>query len=134
MTRLRGKLIAAARAARRKAYAPYSGYEVGAAIASSGRRGDVFTGANVENASFGATICAERVALLGAVAAGHRKFSALAVVTPGRVPAPPCGMCLQSLAEFCGDLEVYLAAAEGGKVIETSLRRLLPVRFAGPVS
>ena len=126
-------LIAAARKARRNAYAPYSGYDVGAAIATSGERPRIFTGANVENASFGATVCAERVALLEAVASGHRAFSAIAVVTPGKEPAPPCGMCLQVLSEFCDDLVIYLAAAGSRKIVETRLSTLMPSGFRGPI-
>jgi len=126
---MRGRmLIERARDARKRAYAPYSGYEVGAALVTR-KTGKVFTGANVENASYGATVCAERVAVWSALAAGQSKFSALAVVTPGTEPAPPCGMCLQVLSEFCDDLEILLAAAESDEVIETSLAELMPLQF-----
>jgi len=123
-------LVEKAREARAHAYAPYSGYGVGAALATAGTDPVTFTGANVENASYGATVCAERVALYAAVAAGHRDFSAIAVVTPGPEPAPPCGLCLQALSEFCEDLVVYLATADGGEVVQTSLQELLPTRFS----
>ena len=123
-------LVEKAREARGNAYAPYSGYAVGAAIATAGTEPATFTGVNVENASYGATVCAERVALYAAVAAGHRDFSAIAVVTPGPEAAPPCGLCLQALSEFCDDLVVYLATADGGEVRETSLQELLPTRFS----
>jgi cytidine deaminase len=123
-------LVDRAREARKNAYAPYSGYSVGAAIATAGADPATFTGANVENASYGATVCAERVALHAAVAAGHRDFAAIAVVTPGPEAAPPCGLCLQALSEFCDDLVIYLAAADGGEERQTSLQELLPTRFS----
>ena len=122
-------LVEKAREAQLSAYAPYSGYRVGAAIATAGTDPETFTGANVENASYGATVCAERVALHAAVAAGHRDFSAIAVVTPGPQAAPPCGLCLQALSEFCDDLVIYLATTDGGDVGQTSLQQLLPTRF-----
>ncbi len=122
-------LIAAAREARGNAYAPYSRYEVGAAVSTPSPCPETFAGANVENASYGATICAERAAVVQAISAGYRALSAIAVVTPGKVPAPPCGMCLQVLSEFCDDMVVYLAAADGRKVVETRLSALLPDRF-----
>jgi len=127
---VKGWLVEKAREARKNAYAPYSGYCVGAAIATSGTDPATFTGVNVENASYGATVCAERVALHAAIAAGHRDFSAIAVVTPGPEAAPPCGLCLQVLSEFCDDLVIYLATADGAEVRETSLQELLPTRFS----
>ncbi len=127
MKDIRTRLIEQARLARAMAYAPYSGYEVGAAVAAT--NGVIYWGCNVENASYGATLCAERVAVFTAVAAGQRSFSAIAVVTPGADPAPPCGMCLQVLSEFCDDLPVYLAAAGSERVIDTSLDVLFPSRF-----
>jgi cytidine deaminase len=123
----REELIERAGRARANAHAPYSRYEVGAAVLASD--GSVFTGANVENASFGATVCAERVAVLSAVAAGRRAFAAIAIVTPGAEPAQPCGLCLQVLAEFCDDLDVWCAAADSGAVRATTLRALMPSRF-----
>ncbi len=102
-------LVAAARAVRAQAYAPYSRYRVGAAALSDGV---VFSGANVENASYGLSVCAERVAILQAAAAGHRKVREVAVVTAGGGGAAPCGACRQVMAEF-GVEKVYLAGRQG---------------------
>ena len=94
--------------AARRSYSPYSQFAVGAALLTDG--GKVYTGCNVENASYGMTICAERVAVLKAVSEGHRKFKALAVVGGRGKAVPPCGACLQVLAEFCSpDFPIYLA-------------------------
>lgn len=117
------QLIAAAKQARENAYAPYSGYKVGAAILSSD--GEIFTGVNVENASYPAGICAERAALSAAVTAGKRKFLAVAVVAEAGVT--PCGVCRQMLSEF-GDMWVITASA-GEKAVSTTLSRLLPSAF-----
>ncbi|CAN5890628.1 cytidine deaminase [soil metagenome] len=106
-------LLEVARAAREAAYAPYSGFKVGAALRAAD--GTVFSGANVENAAFSPTICAERVALPAAVVAGHRDFLALAVVGGGDGPCTPCGVCRQMLYEFAPDL-IVLAAGETGAV------------------
>lgn len=115
-----------ARAARRNAHAPYSGFRVGAAVLA---RGEVFRGANVENASYGLTICAERAAIAAAASAGARRLDAVAVASGTEEPTPPCGMCLQTLAEFAGpSLPVLLAGARGAKV-ETTLGALLPRAF-----
>jgi cytidine deaminase len=122
----RDVLLERAREARLRAHAPYSGFEVGAAVATPG---GVHAGCNVENASFGATVCAERVAVFCAVAAGETELLALAVVAPGEEPVPPCGACLQVLAELADDLPVYLGAAGSERVIATSLGELLPMRF-----
>lgn len=103
-------LVAAARHAREHAIAPYSGFRVGAALQAGDGR--VFTGCNVENASYGLTVCAERVALLKALSEGVREFSALVVVAESDTPTPPCGPCRQLLWEYCGDIPVILADLE----------------------
>lgn len=100
-------LVVAARRARRRAVARYSQFKVGAALETAD--GTVITGCNVENASYGLTICAERVAMFSALAAGHRRFRRIAIVADTIAPTPPCGACRQILWEFGGDLEVILA-------------------------
>ncbi|MGE5549712.1 MAG: cytidine deaminase [Bacteroidota bacterium] len=120
------ELIAAARAAREYAYAPYSGFKVGAALLAG--TGNVYTGCNIENASYGATICAERVAIAKAVSAGDRTFTALAVVADGPEPVAPCGFCRQFLAEFGLETIVHMANLHGD-VSRWKLRELLPVAF-----
>jgi cytidine deaminase len=121
-------LEAAARAARENAYAPYSEYRVGAALLAEDGR--VFAGCNVENASYGLCQCAERSAIGAAVAAGARRFVAIAVVTGGATPATPCGMCRQVLAEFPPRFPVRCVSIDGG-VLETDTAALLPLGF-GP--
>jgi len=104
------RLLAAARAVRERAYAPYSRYPVGAAVLAGG---EVFAGCNVENASFGASLCAERAAVVQAVSAGQRRIEGIAVAT-GREPAGyPCGMCRQVLHELGPDIWVAVAGASG---------------------
>ena len=119
-------LVVAARRARRNAVAPYSRFQVGAALETAG--GVVITGCNVENATYGLTICAERVAMFAALAAGHRRFRRIAVVADTTAPTPPCGACRQILWEFGGDLEVILAnlRREAGRY---RLSDLLPMPF-----
>ena len=121
------ELVGAARAAREQAYAPYSQYRVGAAVKTADGR--VFTGCNIENASYGLSICAERVAVFSAVAAGAREITTVAVVTADG--GTPCGACRQVLAEFVpasGDLTVLLADS-GGSTRETTFTALLPEAF-----
>jgi cytidine deaminase len=101
------RLVEAARAGREFAMAPYSRFKVGAALLST--NGRIFTGCNVENASYGLTVCAERVALLKALSEGERSFSLIAVCAEPEAPTPPCGPCRQLLWEYCGDLPVVLA-------------------------
>lgn len=120
------ELIAAAEAARAKAYAPYSGFTVGAALKTAAGR--IFTGANVENVSYGLSLCAERVAIAKAVAEGEREFDVLVVATEGAGSASLCGACRQFLAEFSPGCRVVTAA--GGRVVgDQSLRELLPHAF-----
>jgi cytidine deaminase len=121
-----GPVVAAARLARRGAYAPYSGFRVGAAVLAGGR---VFTGANVENASYGLTVCAERVAVAAAVVAGERALDEVAVASGTSPPAPPCGMCLQTLAEFAGPELVVTLLGTGGSRVATTLGALMPRAF-----
>ena len=120
------KLVAAARRARRHAHAAYSNFKVGAALEASD--GTIITGCNVENATYGLTICAERVAMFKALSEGHRKFTRVVVVADTDAPTPPCGACRQILWEFGGDLEVILAnlRRETGR---HQLRDLLPLPF-----
>jgi len=122
----RDELVRAARVVREKAYAPYSNYKVGAALLAED--GSIFTGCNVENASYPAGICAERAAVAKAVSEGNRQFVAIAVATiNGGVP---CGICRQVMNEFAPDLLVILAD-ETGIASEATLRELLPRAF-GP--
>ena len=121
-------LIAAATAARERAYAPYSSFLVGAALL--GEDGLTYPGCNVENASYGLTICAERNALWGAVARGQRRFRAIAIVTDASPPAMPCGACRQVLRELAPALPI-VAANLAGERVETTLVELLPLSF-GP--
>ena len=100
-------LVAAARAAREQAVATFSGFKVGAAVETAD--GTIVTGCNIENASYGLTICAERVAIFKALSEGHRNFVRIAVVADTESPTPPCGACRQIIWEFCGDVEVTLA-------------------------
>jgi cytidine deaminase len=120
------ELVRAARAARRNAYARYSGYAVGAAVL--GRNGRIYRGCNVENASYGLTVCAERSAFFQAVADGCRSFAALAVATEDG--GPPCGACLQVAREFGPGLPILIAAARGG-AREAVLEDFLPRPFIG---
>ena len=121
------ELVQAAAEARKQAYAKFSNYKVGAALLAED--GSIFSGCNVENSSFGLTICAERAVVAAAVAAGRRNFQALALVSNRQ--GPPCGACRQVLAEFCGDdFPIQIASAENlGEVKEFPLGELLPEAF-----
>lgn len=119
-------LIEAARQARERAYAPYSHFQVGAALLS--QSGHIFTGCNIENASYGLTICAERVAIFKALSEGSQQFSKLAVVTDTEALTPPCGACRQIIWEFCGDIPVILANLHGQRQ-QCWMRKLLPHPF-----
>lgn len=122
-------LVTRARKVRLRAYAPYSGYLVGAAILT--RRGKVYAGCNVENATYGATICAERNAVLQMVAAGDREPIACAIVTAGSKPGTPCGICRQTLIEFAPDLPIELVAVSEARSVRRRVRLadLLPDAF-----
>ncbi len=123
-------LIAAAQKAAEHAYSPYSHYRVGAALLAAD--GTISTGCNVENASYGLTICAERAAVFKAVGEGARKFKALALVAgTHEQPGTPCGACRQVLAEFCDpDMLVICAALDGTVTVCTTLGQLLPHGFS----
>ena len=122
-------LILAASAAAERAYVPYSHYKVGAALVTAS--GEVFTGCNIENASYPAAICAERTALVKAVSEGHREFSQLVVVT--RDGGAPCGVCRQMLFEFAPELPITLVRLDGAIVLQSQLNDLLRYGF-GPSS
>lgn len=121
------QLVSIARTAQGSAYAPYSSFPVGAALLSADGR--VFTGVNVENASYGLSVCAERNAIAGAVAEGAREFVALAVVTNSENPTMPCGVCRQVLWEFAKNLRVIVEGREGGGRVETTIADLFPLPF-----
>ena len=122
----RDALLDAAAAAMERAYAPYSTFRVGAALL--GADGSMHPGCNVENASYPASICAERGALLGAVARGVREFDALVVATEAGEPTPPCGQCRQMLVEFAPDLEI-ISRTRAGAQRSWRLSELLPHPF-----
>ncbi|HTU26113.1 MAG TPA: cytidine deaminase [Pirellulales bacterium] len=125
-TAQRRQLLDTAMATRERAYAPYSGFRVGAAVLTTS--GKIYGGCNVENASFGLTLCAERVALAAAVAAGDGELLAMAVALAGG--AMPCGACRQFAAELRGDLPILVIdAAQPDRVVETNLSALLPAQF-----
>jgi cytidine deaminase len=119
-------LIAAALAARAHAFAPYSKFLVGAALEDA--EGRIHTGCNVENATYGLTVCAERVAVLKAISEGVRKFRRVAIAADTATLTPPCGACRQILWEFCGDIEIILANPRG-KTETYRLKDLFPKPF-----
>jgi cytidine deaminase len=120
------ELLAAGRRARRYARAAYSNFKVGAALATPG--GAIITGCNVENASYGLGLCAERVAMFKALSEGHRRFTRIAIVADTDAPTPPCGACRQILWEFGGNLEVILANPRR-EIARYHLGDLLPLPF-----
>jgi len=122
------QLLEAARAVRLNAHAPYSHFLVGAAI--EGADGRIFTGCNVENATYGLTVCAERVAVFKAVSEGCKGMKRIVIVADTEGPTPPCGACRQILWEFGGDLEVILSNLSGEKA-RYRMRDLLPLPFDG---
>lgn len=119
-------LVEAATAVRENAVAPFSGFMVGSAL----RTGDgaIYAGCNVENATLGLTVCAERVALWKALSDGERTFTEIAVVTAAERPTPPCGACRQLLWEFCGDIPVYMVSTQG-RSATLKLSELVPYAF-----
>ncbi|MBQ9692389.1 MAG: cytidine deaminase [Clostridia bacterium] len=131
-TETKSLLIEKAKEAREKAYAPYSGFSVGAALLCAD--GAVYTGANIENASYTPTVCAERVAFFSAVHDGHREFTAIAIVGGKSGEdidemCPPCGVCRQVISEFCkGDFNIILSDGKADRVL--TLDGLLPYRFS----
>jgi cytidine deaminase len=120
------ELVEAARQVQSRAYAPYSGFKVGAAL--RGASGRVYTGCNVENASYGATVCAERGAIAQMVAAGEERLSAVVVYTEADEPAMPCGICRQALMEFA-DGDVPVVAVGPSSERRSTLAELLPAPF-----
>lgn len=120
-------LIEKARGAREKAYCPYSKFMVGAAVL--GENGKVYTGCNIENASYGATVCAERTAIFTMVADGCRRFTALAVVGAGDEDGAPCMICRQVMTEFCASFEVPVYVGGPTKVYEHTMREICPLPF-----
>jgi cytidine deaminase len=118
-------LIESARSALQHAYAPYSRFRVGAALLVAG--GKVYQGCNVENASYPATICAERVAMCKAVSEGNRAFEAIAIASDSQQPCAPCGICRQVMAEFAPDMTVLMVGRES--VVEQTVSDLLPLSF-----
>jgi cytidine deaminase len=121
------KLIEEASKAREHAYAPYSKFKVGAAVLTED--GSIFSGSNIENASYGATICAEQVAIFKAVTAGHRHISAAAVIADLKDPVPPCGICRQELVEFGPDAEIIMLNLHGQER-SVKMSKLLPCAFS----
>jgi cytidine deaminase len=119
-------MAALAREARKRAHAPFSRFRVGAALKT--RTGEIVTGCNIENASYGLTLCAERVAVFKAVSEGLGDFDAIAIVADSRRPTAPCGACRQILWEFCGDLVVYMVDLKG-RSRTLRLSELLPLPF-----
>jgi cytidine deaminase len=119
-------LITAAKAARENAHAPFSQFKVGAALRTVS--GKIFGGCNVENATYGLTVCAERVAIFKAISEGERQFDAIAVVTDTDSLTPPCGACRQLIWEFCGDVPVVMSNLQG-KVETLRMSQLFPKPF-----
>lgn len=120
------KLIEAAIKARENAHAPFSNFKVGSALLTE--NGEIFTGCNVENATYGLTICAERVAIFKAISDGAKNFTKIAVAADTENLTPPCGACRQIIWEFCGDVEVILTNLQG-KTETFQMRELFPKAF-----
>ncbi|MGB2782431.1 MAG: cytidine deaminase [Atribacterota bacterium] len=120
------KLIKEAERAKKKAYTPYSKFKVGAAVLCAD--GKIYTGCNIENASFGLTVCAERVAIFKAISEGSTKFEAIAVIGDTEKPCSPCGACRQVMSEFCEDTPLIMANSKGDVKIK-KVKELLPEAF-----
>ena len=120
------KLLDAATTARERAYAPYSDFQVGAAVEAE--NGDIYIGCNVESASYGLTVCAERVAIWKGISCGATRFTQIAVVVDTEDLTPPCGVCRQIIWEFCGDVPVILSNLDG-KTETVQMSELLPRAF-----
>lgn len=120
------KLIEAATTARTRAYAPYSNFQVGAAVEAE--NGDIYIGCNVESASYGLTVCAERVAIWKGISCGETRFTQIGIVVDTEDLTPPCGVCRQIIWEFCGDVPVILSNLEGKSEI-IMMSKLLPRAF-----
>ncbi len=120
------ELINSAIEASKKAYAPYSNFHVGAALLT--KSGKIFQGCNVENASFGATNCAERTAIFSAVVNGEREFEKLVIFVDREEFTPPCGICRQVISEFSHDMEILLANNKG-EIKRTNIKEVLPLSF-----
>lgn len=121
------ELLRRARNVYAEAYAPYSGFRVGAAVEADD--GTVHVGCNVENASYGLTVCAERAAVMAAVTAGKRRFRRLVIVSSVERPSPPCGACRQVLAEFSPELDLEIVSEGDGETVRWTLDELFPAPF-----
>ncbi len=128
MTVRREELLVEARKARERAYVPYSGFKVGAAVLT--KDGRIFSGCNIENSAYSPTNCAERTAIFKAVSEGARDFVALAVVADTQQPVTPCGVCRQVISEFFSDDAVIYLSNMAGDVQETTIAQLLPGAFS----
>jgi cytidine deaminase len=126
MERTEKDLVEAAREVRNRAHAPFSDFKVGAALETAG--GEIVTGCNVENASYGLTMCAERVAIFKAISEGEKDFTRLAVIADTEELTPPCGACRQIIWEFCGDIPVTMANLKG-ETETLQMSELLPRAF-----
>ena len=125
------ELIQKAKEAKEQAYAPYSGFHVGAALLC--KDGTIFTGCNIENSAYGPTNCAERTAIFKAVSEGFREFEAIAIISDSKQPTAPCGVCRQALYEFGGPKLTVIMAKDENDYIVTALGDLLPYGF-GPAN
>ena len=124
------ELIQKAKEAKKQAYAPYSGFHVGAALLC--KDGTIFTGCNIENSAYGPTNCAERTAIFKAVSEGFREFEAIAIISDSKQPTAPCGVCRQVMAEFCDPETFRIVLMNGdGEIRDYLLKELLPLGFTG---